>query len=149
MTVALAHQASSPIGRIALREAAREARLRATDLAVIHVVESVDLDLVDAHRAGLADEVEKLLADCDMGEVPWRVELAAGTNADVAGTVLAFANQAGAEILVIGARRRSPVGKFLLGSVTQTIILDADMPVVVVKEAAADPVAKERVPPAR
>lgn len=139
MTVALAHQASSPIGRVALRVAAREAQLRATDLAVIHVVESVDLDLVDAHRAGLADEIEKALADCGMGEVPWRVELAAGANEDVAGTVLAFANTVRAEILVIGARRRSPVGKFLLGSVTQTIILDSDVPVVVVKEALRTP----------
>jgi nucleotide-binding universal stress UspA family protein len=135
MTVALAHQASSPIGRIALREAAREAKLRATDLAVIQVVGSVDLDLTEAHRAGLADEVEKVLGDCGMNEVPWRVELAAGGNDEIAGTVLAFANDCRAEILVIGARRRSPVGKFLLGSVTQTIILEADMPVVVVKEA--------------
>jgi nucleotide-binding universal stress UspA family protein len=135
MTVALAHQASSPVGRIALREAAQEAQLRATDLAVIHVVESVDLDLVAAHQAGLADEIGKVLVACGLGEVPWRVELAAGNNQDIAGTVLAFADQVGAEILVIGARRRSPVGKFLLGSVTQTIILDADMPVVVVKEA--------------
>ena len=34
---------------------------------------------------------------------------------------------------MIGARRRSPVGKALLGSVTQTLILDADIPVLVVK----------------
>ena len=134
MTVALAHQASSPIGRVALREAAREALMRDADLAVIHVVEALDLDLVDAHRAGLADEVEKILAECGMGDVPWRVELAVGTNDDIADTVLGFANANSAEILVIGARRRSPVGKFILGSVTQTIILDADMPVVVVKE---------------
>ena len=139
MTVALAHQASSPIGRVALREAAREAKLRAADLAVIHVVESVDLDIVEAHRAGLADEVDKVLADCGMSGVPWSVELAAGDNQDIARTVLAFANAVQAEILVIGARRRSPAGKFLLGSVTQTIILDADMPVVVVKEATARP----------
>jgi nucleotide-binding universal stress UspA family protein len=71
---------------------------------------------------------EPLLA----GEVPLVV---VGSNEDIAATVLAFADQVQAEILVIGARRRSPVGKFLLGSVTQTIILDADMPVVVVKEA--------------
>ena len=81
----------------------------------------------------VADEVDKVLVECGMAEVPWRVELAAGANDDIPGTVLAFANAVGAEILVIGARRRSPVGKFLLGSVTQTIILDADMPVVVVK----------------
>lgn len=134
MTVALAHQASSPIGRIALQEAAREAHLRDTDLAVIHVVESVDLDLVDAHHAGLAHEIHGVLKEIGMAEVPWRVELAAANNQDIAGTVLGFANDARAEILVIGARRRSPAGKFLLGSVTQAIILDASMPVVVVKQ---------------
>jgi nucleotide-binding universal stress UspA family protein len=134
MTIAVAHQASSPTGHVALREGAREAQLRGSDLAVIHVVESVDLDVADAHRAGLADEIEKILTECGLGEVPWRVELAAGANQDIPGAVLKFAGDVGAELLVIGARRRSPVGKFLLGSVTQTILLDADMPVVVVKE---------------
>ena len=134
MTVALAHQASSPIGYIALREAALQAQLRSTDLAVIHVVDSIDLDLVDAHRAGLADEIDKALTECGKGDVAWRVELAAGDNQDIANTVLTFANAAAADILVIGARRRSPVGKLLLGSVTQTIILNADIPVVIVKE---------------
>jgi nucleotide-binding universal stress UspA family protein len=134
MTIAIAHQASSPTGRVALREGAREAQLRGSDLAVIHVVDTIDLDLVDAHRAGLADEIEKILAECGRGDVPWRVELAAGANQDIPGAVLKFAGDVGAELLVIGARRRSPVGKFLLGSVTQTILLDADMPVVVVKE---------------
>ena len=59
MTVALAHQASSPIGRVALREAAREARLRSTDLAIIHglVVDEtlrsggIGNELVDAAEA--------------------------------------------------------------------------------------------------
>jgi nucleotide-binding universal stress UspA family protein len=135
MTVALAHQASSPIGRVALREAAHQARLRSTNLAVLHVVDTVDLDVTEAHRAGLAAEIEEVLSDCGMEEVPWQLELAAGANQDVAGTVLAFVDTVSADILVIGARRRSPVGKFLLGSVTQSIILDANVPVLVVKEA--------------
>jgi nucleotide-binding universal stress UspA family protein len=37
------------------------------------------------------------------------------------------------ELLVIGARRRSPVGKAFLGSIAQNVILDADVPVLVVK----------------
>ena len=134
MTVALAHQASSAIGRVALREAAREARLRATQLAVLHVVDTVDLDLVQAHRAGLAEEIERVLAEYRMDEVPWRLDLVAGANEDIAGAVLGFVASVRADLLVIGARRRSPVGKFLLGSVTQTIILDADVPVLVAKE---------------
>jgi nucleotide-binding universal stress UspA family protein len=134
VTVALAHQASSQIGRVALREAAREARLRATQLAVLHVVDTVDLDLVEAHRAGLAEEIGRVLAEYRMDEVPWRLDLAAGANEDVAGRVLTFVASVRADLLVIGARRRSPVGKFLLGSVAQSIILDADVPVLVAKE---------------
>ena len=40
---------------------------------------------------------------------------------------------AGADVLVIGVRRRSPVGKLVMGSVAQTILLDADCPVLAVR----------------
>jgi nucleotide-binding universal stress UspA family protein len=39
----------------------------------------------------------------------------------------------GPDVLVIGARRRSPMGKAFLGSVAQNLILDADVPILVVK----------------
>jgi hypothetical protein len=58
MTVAVAHQASSSTRTIALHEAALEAKLRGTDLAVLHVVESLDLDIEDAYRHSVQDEVE-------------------------------------------------------------------------------------------
>jgi nucleotide-binding universal stress UspA family protein len=131
MSVAVAHQASST-AELVLAEAAREAHLRATSLEVIHVVESLDLDIAEANRAGVSDEVEKVLTKAGLADVTWHLHLAAGDQ-DVAETVLTKTTEVGAELLVIGARRRSPVGKFLLGSVTQTIVLDADVPVVVVK----------------
>ena len=128
MTVAVAHQIS-PAGPVALKEAAREASIRSTDLVVIHVTESFDLDTTEAHRGGLSDEIAKVLSEAGLGEVEWDLKM--GTGENVAESVLELAGNA--ELLVIGARRRSPVGKFLLGSVTQSIILDSQVPVLVVK----------------
>jgi nucleotide-binding universal stress UspA family protein len=42
--------------------------------------------------------------------------------------------------LVIGGRRRTPVGKALFGSVTQSILLESETPVISVMEEPADPV---------
>ena len=132
MSVAVAHQ-PSPTSTLALRQAAAEARMRGTSLAVIHVVETLDLDRMEALRAGLADEIDKTLAASQDEHVAWELYPATAQR-DVAEAVLRLAVEAGAELLVIGARRRTPVGKFLLGSLTQTIILGADMPVMVVKD---------------
>ena len=131
MSVAVAHQVS-PTSRIALREAAREAAMRGTDLAVLHVVESLDLDIAAANRSGVSDEVERVLREGGF-DVSWELHLATGED-NVADALLKLVDDVDAEILVIGARRRSPVGKFLLGSVTQTLILQADVPVFVVKD---------------
>jgi nucleotide-binding universal stress UspA family protein len=132
VTVALAHQADSAANHIALREAARQAFLRHTDLAVLHIVESLDLDVAEAYRSGLADDIEASLAGLGASDVTWQLHLdVAGT--DVAQKILELTDKVGAEVLVIGARRRSPVGKAILGSVAQTLILQANVPVVVVK----------------
>lgn len=129
MSVAVAYQVS-PTGRAALREALREARRRGTDLAVLHVVETIDPDNAEAYRLGVADEIERVLGtDCP---VPWDLHLTVSTPG-AAEAVLSRIEQVRAEVVVIGARRRSPVGKALLGSVAQTIILEADVPVLVVK----------------
>jgi nucleotide-binding universal stress UspA family protein len=132
MTVAVAHQASSATRATALHEAAREARWRGTDLAVLHLVESLDLDLEDAYRHGLTDEVEAALTEVGAAGLPFQVHLATAPE-DVAETLLELTEKVGADLLVIGARRRSPVGKALIGSVTQSVILQADVPVLVVK----------------
>jgi nucleotide-binding universal stress UspA family protein len=46
--------------------------------------------------------------------------------------ILAAVEDLDARYLVIGARRRSPAGKALFGSTTQTILLESDVPVMTV-----------------
>ena len=52
---------------------------------------------------------------------------------EAADEVLRVAAEAGASVIVIGLRKRSPVGKLLMGSSAQRILLDADRPVLAVK----------------
>jgi nucleotide-binding universal stress UspA family protein len=129
MTVAVAHQVSAT-SRKALVQAVQEAKFRETDLAVLHVVDSIDRDREEAYRLGVSDEIERAVGK-EAG-VPWELHLASA-GSDMAEALLNLVERVDADLLVIGARRRSPVGKALLGSIAQTVILDASLPVLVVK----------------
>ncbi|MFC7574878.1 universal stress protein [Klenkia terrae] len=52
---------------------------------------------------------------------------------DVAEELAAACTETGAELLVIGLRKRSAVGKLLMGSAAQRILLDVDCPILGVK----------------
>jgi len=129
MTVAVAHQVSAS-SRKALVEAVKEANYRGTDLAVLHVVDSIDADNKEAYRLGVADEIEKVVGSGP--PVSWQLHLETAGE-DLGDALLRLVDAVKADLLVIGARRRSPVGKALLGSVAQTVILEANLPVLVVK----------------
>lgn len=130
MSVAVAHQVSAT-SRLILREAAKEAGLRQTSLSVIHVAEGVDIDLVEEQKEHRRAEIAEVLSEAKLGDVEWTLHV--DTGVDVADTVLDHVDSNDVELLVIGARHRSAVGKLIMGSVTQTIILRADVPVLVVK----------------
>ena len=53
--------------------------------------------------------------------------------ADTAAQILKVVEETSASLLVIGLRPRSPVGKFVMGSTAQQLLLDATVPVLAVK----------------
>ena len=107
-------------GRAALQRALSEAILRSSDLVVVHT----------APDAEIAELTKELQASGVRHEVR-----SARDAQDPADEVLRAAESAAAEFIVIGLRRRSPVGKLLLGSNAQRVLLDAACPVLAVKAA--------------
>ena len=68
-------------------------------------------------------------------EIPPEAEVVKLPNhLDEADAVLDLSVEKGASLLVVGIRRRSPVGKFRLGSAAQQVILEAEIPVLTIKE---------------
>jgi nucleotide-binding universal stress UspA family protein len=118
-------------GRAALRRAAEEARLRSTKLVVINSNRGgAHLDDEDAvqHERELAEVRQGLDAEGIEHEVRQLVR-----GLDPAEDLIAVANETAADFIVIGLRRRTPVGKLILGSNAQRILLEAPCPVLAVK----------------
>ncbi|HEY9412923.1 MAG TPA: universal stress protein [Jiangellaceae bacterium] len=118
-------------GRAALRRAAEEAKLRGVRLVVINSARGGrDFDADDAIRADA--ELETVRSQLAEAGVDAEVrQLVRGL--DVADDLIAVAKETNADFIVIGLRRRSPVGKLILGSNAQRILLDAPCPVLAVK----------------
>ncbi|WP_432497723.1 universal stress protein [Kineococcus gypseus] len=109
-------------GAAALRRGAAEARLRGLPLAVL------DLGARDDHGEAARRAVAGLDPAPASAEVLHRPE-----HQEPVDALLDAVPGCGAELVVIGTRRRSPVGKFLLGSTAQRVVLGSEVPVLVVK----------------
>lgn len=131
MTIVVGYVAK-PEGRAALERAIEEARARHTRLVV-----------VNSSRGGpeLVDEDEAVRADQELAEIGAALQdegidfevrhLVRGV--EPATDLISVAEEVGADFIVIGLRRRSPVGKLILGSNAQQVLLDAPCPVLAVK----------------
>ncbi|MDQ1628401.1 MAG: hypothetical protein QOI54_2145 [Actinomycetota bacterium] len=121
----------SPEGRAALRRGAEEARLRATRLIVINSNRGGrELDDEDALRH--ERELAEVRAELDEAGIENEVrQLVRGL--EPADDLIAVAEEVAADFIVIGLRRRTPVGKLILGSNAQRILLEAPCPVLAVK----------------
>ncbi|KAE8765340.1 universal stress protein [Georgenia thermotolerans] len=119
----------TPEGQAALRHATDLARKEEALLIVINSSRGeapADPRIVGEEELATAEEhlreagVEHLLLQPVRGR-------------SAADEVLGAAQEHRADLIVIGLRRRTPVGKLLLGSNSQRILLEADCPVLAVK----------------
>ncbi|WP_136519779.1 MULTISPECIES: universal stress protein [Cellulomonas] len=122
---------ATPEGRAALDAAVDEARLRSTPVVV---VASVRPDEAPERRAETEDALAGVRQELADAGVEHEVRLLAG--GDVADDLIATAEEVGAQLVVLGLRRRSPVGKLILGANAQRVLFDAPCPVLTVKPAA-------------
>jgi nucleotide-binding universal stress UspA family protein len=115
-------------GRVALSYGAAEAVRRSEELVVVNPTKGdAYVDAKFAHD----DELAALHTALDRLDVESRI--LHDVVPDIAGAVLDAAASTGASLIVVGIRPRTPVGKLLLGSVAQRLILDAPCPVLAVK----------------
>ncbi|HLV04245.1 universal stress protein [uncultured Georgenia sp.] len=121
----------TPEGRAALQHAAEEAELRRTRLVVVG----------SRHGGPDMDAQEVARFDVSLAEAKARLD-ELGVQATVRGFVrgmepaediVAAAEEENARAIVIGIRKRSPIGKLILGSTAQRVLLDATCPVIAVK----------------
>lgn len=105
-------------GAAALRAAVDEARLRHEPLIVLVTGGEGSPELTQVAEAGIEYEL-----------VAARHEVPAG------GQLVALAEERDVDLIVIGIRRRSPVGKLLLGSNAQDVLLTSNRTVLAVKAA--------------
>lgn len=131
----------TPEGRAALEAAADEVRLRGGELLLVVFVasphddqasRSYTTDLEAAHARGeavAAPLVEEGLA------VTVRAPVGPAAPSEA---ILQVADEDHADLIVIGLRRRSRVGKLVVGSNAQDVLLGADAAVLGVKAPASD-----------
>ena len=130
MTVLIGY-VPTPEGAAALDHAITEARERDARLVVVNTSRG------DAHVD------RRYAADAELDSVTTRLR-EAGIKHDVihgirgrdaADEILALSEELDVRGIVIGVRHRTPVGKLLLGSNSQRILLEAACPVIAVKAA--------------
>jgi nucleotide-binding universal stress UspA family protein len=129
MTVVVVGYAPGPIGDAALSRALAETRLRDGRLVVVN---SSRGDAAVDNRYLQEDDVRELGRRLDAAGVPWTLHQPV-RGRDAAEEVLQAAEESRADLLVIGLRHRSPVGKLIMGSTAQRVLLDARCPVLAVK----------------
>jgi nucleotide-binding universal stress UspA family protein len=115
-------------GRAALDAAVRESALRDERLVVVVSTRtdepSEQQHDLDVALAAVHQELEALGREHEIRVL---------VGGDVADDLLGTAEETQAQLVVIGLRRRSPVGKLILGANAQRVLFDSPCPVLTVK----------------
>ncbi len=121
----------TPEGQAALARAAHETTVRQTSLVVVSSHDPAE----ERDKAAVArleqelDAAARRLADEGLTYEVRTLDRGRLASEDL----LEVADEVDADLIVIGLRKRSPVGKLFLGSNAQQILLDANRPVLTVK----------------
>jgi nucleotide-binding universal stress UspA family protein len=113
----------TPEGRAALGFAIRECTMRDDDLVVV-------VSTATAASPEWAADLE--LARASLGSKLLDVRTVSSEQ-DAGSELVDLSYEDDLDLLVIGLRRRSPVGKLVMGSTSQRVLLDARCPVTAVK----------------
>ncbi len=115
-------------GMAALDAGIAEAALRDTDLLVVNSTPGDSYIDAAFAQPGQVRDIEERLRDCGL-----RYELSQPVGVYAADALLEAMDRPDAELLVIGLKHRNPVGKLLLGSVAQQLLVECPKPVLAVK----------------
>ncbi|MEU4389666.1 universal stress protein [Kribbella sp. NPDC023855] len=119
----------TPEGEAALEAAAAEAVLRGASVLLLNTSRG---DTYIASRYANQEELDTAEARLRERGVQVTIQQTDGTG-DVAAELLRAAEHEDVKLLVLGLRRRSPVGKLILGSTAQRVLLESPVPVLAVK----------------
>ncbi|AXG05194.1 universal stress protein [Haloplanus rubicundus] len=112
----------------------------------LHVVHTIsEADFRDLERASYdtsgksldmaqIESLAETIAEEAVTEAGVEAEEVVGLVGKPSQRVLEYADDVDADYVVVGGRKRSSVGKVLFGSVTQSILLNAECPVITVME---------------
>jgi nucleotide-binding universal stress UspA family protein len=134
MSVIVAYSASAP-GEAAVEAGIEEALRRSTPLRIVHVSRVGVRQETYASMRGHTDAIEAHAERARERGVEVVVTEEVRSTHAIAEALIDYAAEHDAAVLVVGVRRRSPVGKAVLGSVAQDLMLRAECPVLGVKGA--------------
>lgn len=137
MTIVAAVDRSSHASRV-VEEAITLANAFDDSLHVVHVLsrsEFVEMEETNVSETGDAIEIDRVreIAASVAEEAIEDANASAdtvGLVGDASDEIVRYADENDARYIVIGGRKRSPVGKAIFGSVTQSILLNSRQPVV-------------------